>query len=314
MSSDLLLTKRRHSLFLRPRLIEPATIPVWPAVLVVSSIAAIAAAGGWIDGVPRSAIVMWFLFVCPGMMVVEFLEIEDRINRFALAVPLSLAIATLGSVAGVYGGAWSPTSFLFALALLTIAGTGLRLALVYRSIDRAGRTDDDAGRTWQAVPSSLVLVTSQPDGIPVRMNPSAAAQPSNLLGQATAPSWSFAVLAIEDLKSGNTDESHGRGAENRFVAADVVISNNSDAPLAFGLGDIRLRGTDGSEYPGGEIAGSMPRLTAQNLPPGDLARGWIRFNVPIETVVSEIRFYGPSPILHVPLPRRSEDQTKMIEP
>jgi hypothetical protein len=305
MNSDLLLTKRRHSQLPRQGYLDPAAIPVWPVVLIVSSIVAMVAAGGWIDGVPRSAIVMWFLFVCPGLAMVEFLAIEDRINRFALAVPLSLAIATLGSIAGIYGSAWSPTSLLFALALFTIVGAGLRLALEYRSIDSTGEVEVDVGRQWQTEPATLAPITSQPYGVLVKENPIAMPQQSNLLGKATAPSWSFAVLAVEDLDRGNADQSHLRGAENRFMAADVVISNDSDAPLAFNLTDIRLRGTDGSEYPGGEIAGSMPRLTGQNLPPGDLARGWIWFNVPAEIVVAEIRFYGPSPILHVPLPRKS---------
>lgn len=308
MNSDRLLTLRQHKLFIPPRAFEPALIPIWPVVLICSAIAAGLTTGGWIDGLPRSVIVMWFLFVCPGMTVVGLLGIEDRITRLSLAVPLSLAIDTLGSLAGVYGGAWSPTSLLLALALFTAVGAGLQWSLMYRTVERYGSMKVMANSRWQASPLTVLPVAFQATEDSSADYPVAQAPQPKLLGQAAAPNWAFAVLAIEDADIGDGNPWSRRGPENRSVAADILISNNSDAPLAFNLGDIWLRGTDGSEYPGSEVVGTKPRLMGQNLPPGDLARGWIRFDVPADTVIAEVRFYGPRPILRVPLPRHSNIQ------
>lgn len=97
-------------------------ISAWTIVIVLS-----AAAAGVVMLVPlaapaRLAAVLWFLVVCPGMMLVRFIRLREPLFEWVLAIALSLAVdAIIGGVA-LYVGRWSP-SLVFAILLsLTVGG------------------------------------------------------------------------------------------------------------------------------------------------------------------------------------------------
>ena len=81
---------------------------LWPAFILLSALAAglvnfvIPGVGG------RQIIVMWFLFVCPGMMLVRFFKLSELVTEWTLAIALSLAIDAIVSGIQMYAGRWSP--------------------------------------------------------------------------------------------------------------------------------------------------------------------------------------------------------------
>src|SRR6266446_10380045 len=81
---------------------------IWPAIITVSALAA-----GLVNFVipevaGRPIIVMWFLFVCPGMVLVRFLRLSEPVAEWTLAIALSLAIDAIVAGMQMYAGLWSP--------------------------------------------------------------------------------------------------------------------------------------------------------------------------------------------------------------
>ena len=81
---------------------------LWPAVIILSALAA-----GIVNFVlpaveGRPIIVMWFLFVCPGMALVRFFRLNEAIAEWTLAVALSLSIDAFVAGIQLYAGHWSP--------------------------------------------------------------------------------------------------------------------------------------------------------------------------------------------------------------
>lgn len=98
------------------------SVSPWPAIIVLS-----AAAAGFVTFVPTGAyarpiIVLWFLLVCPGMMLVRFFHLREPIVEWVLAIALSLAADAI--VAGIllYAERWSPRGAFAILLGLTVAG------------------------------------------------------------------------------------------------------------------------------------------------------------------------------------------------
>lgn len=129
-----------------------------------------------------------------------------------------------------------------------------------------------------------------------------SAQEPVAIGVAPAPDWSFTVVAIEDPYTGRITRPSEPDPDARFVGVQVIITNGSDSPLDFQVSDVRLRDADGVEYQAGEAIGSEPRLVSQNLPDGERTRGWVWFQIPKGSRVSEVRFYGPRPVFRVRIP------------
>ncbi len=104
---------------------------VWPAAIVLSTIAA-----GLVTFVPpgtmlRPALLMWFLFVCPGMTVVRFFRLSETVIEWTLALALSFAIDAF--IAGIllYAGWWSPTRILGTLIVFCDIGVMMQLVVLY---------------------------------------------------------------------------------------------------------------------------------------------------------------------------------------
>jgi hypothetical protein len=127
-----------------------------------------------------------------------------------------------------------------------------------------------------------------------------------LVGQAEMPQWIFTVQAFQDPYAGVLTRPAEPEPGMRYIAAEVVIENNSDQPLEFAATDVRLRDEQGVEYAASSgIVGAEPKLVSQNLPDGERTRGWVWFAVPQDTVVTEFRFVPAPPQLRVQLPAPS---------
>ena len=129
---------------------------------------------------------------------------------------------------------------------------------------------------------------------------------SELVGQAEMPHWVFTVQAFQDPYAGELTRPAEPEPGVRYVAAEVVIENQSDQPLEFTASDVRLRDEQGVEYPTtSAIVGAEPKLVSQNLPDGERTRGWVWFAVPQDTAITEVRFAPAPPQLRVLLPSPS---------
>ena len=102
---------------------------LWPAIIILSTVAAGLVTFVVTDTVARPFIVLWFLFVCPGMALVRFFRLEELVVEWILALALSFAVDAI--VAGVllYAGRWSPTATLELLMGISLGGTILQIGL-----------------------------------------------------------------------------------------------------------------------------------------------------------------------------------------
>lgn len=95
---------------------------LWPVIFVLSAGAAYLAMVVIPDTPVALVIIMWFLFVCPGMALVRLLRLNEPVMEWVLALALSFAID--GIIAGilVYAGVWSPTRTLVIVIGVCLAG------------------------------------------------------------------------------------------------------------------------------------------------------------------------------------------------
>jgi hypothetical protein len=135
--------------------------------------------------------------------------------------------------------------------------------------------------------------------------PSAAAE---FVGQAEMPRWVFTVQIFQDPYAGVLTRPAEPEPGMRYIAAEVVIKNQSDQPLEFAATDVRLRDEQGVEYAvSSGVVGEEPKLVSQNLPDGERTRGWVWFAVPQDVAITEVRFVPPPPQLRVQLPSPSSE-------
>jgi hypothetical protein len=128
-----------------------------------------------------------------------------------------------------------------------------------------------------------------------------ASTPVTIVGEAGMPEWTFTVLAYQDPYAGSVRSPDEQQPGVRYIGAEVVFDNASNQPLNVVSTDIRVRTSDGTEYPAGGMTGAEPKLNSQNVPPGEQARGWVWFVVPEDVEIVEIYFAAPRPRLQVPL-------------
>ncbi len=100
---------------------------IWPAVIICSTIAA--AFVNFVDGslAIRPIIIMWFLFVCPGMTLVRFLRLRSWVVEGMLALALSLSVDALLAGVQLYAGLWSPDVTLLILCCLCLGGAFIQV-------------------------------------------------------------------------------------------------------------------------------------------------------------------------------------------
>jgi hypothetical protein len=104
---------------------------VWPTTIVLSAIAAGLVTFVFPGTMLRPALVMWFLFVCPGMTAVRFFRLSETVIEWTLALALSFAIDAF--IAGIllYAGWWSPPRILSILIVFCDIGVMIQLVVIY---------------------------------------------------------------------------------------------------------------------------------------------------------------------------------------
>lgn len=99
-------------------------------MIILSVIAASLVTFVFTDIVVRPFLIMWFLFVCPGMTVVRFFRLNEAAIEWLLALALSIAIDAF--IAGIllYAGWWSPIRIFLILVSLCVIGIILQFAVM----------------------------------------------------------------------------------------------------------------------------------------------------------------------------------------
>lgn len=103
---------------------------LWPTIIIsLSTVATGLVTFVNTDIAVRPFIVLWFLFVCPGMALVRFFRLEELVVEWILALALSFAVDAI--VAGIllYAGRWSPTATLEILMGISLGGAIIQIGL-----------------------------------------------------------------------------------------------------------------------------------------------------------------------------------------
>jgi hypothetical protein len=115
----------------------------WPLLMIISTVAAYLVTFQFPANIARPALVMWFLFVCPGTAIVRCFRFVDPAINWMLTVALSLTID--GAVASIllYAHWWSPTRIFKILLLFCLCGTIVQLVVIFvaqfkRARERSG--------------------------------------------------------------------------------------------------------------------------------------------------------------------------------
>lgn len=112
---------------------------LWPVIIVLTALVAGLLTFTNTDNPARIAIDLWFLLVCPGMMLVRFLNFREPLVEWTLAVALSLVADTLVGSILLYTGRWSPTGAFAILLGFTVVGALAQEIYAFRAWAWRGR-------------------------------------------------------------------------------------------------------------------------------------------------------------------------------
>ena len=104
---------------------------LWPTIIMFSALAAGLVNFVFTDIAIRPVVVFWFLFVCPGMVLVRFLRLKEPVVEWTLAIVLSFAIEAIVAGIQLSAGKWSPAGILSILIGLSLGGAIVQLAIIY---------------------------------------------------------------------------------------------------------------------------------------------------------------------------------------
>ncbi len=99
----------------------------WPVAIILSALAASLVNFVFPDLVGRPIVVLWFLCVCPGMMLIRFFQLKEPVTEWTLAIALSLAIDAAVAGIQVYSGHWSPPITLVIITVICIIGVLIQM-------------------------------------------------------------------------------------------------------------------------------------------------------------------------------------------
>jgi hypothetical protein len=100
------------------------SVRTWsPLVILASSALAMLAGLAAPDSSPlRTAVVVWFLAVCPGLAAIGLLRLRDPWLAVALVPALSLAIDVIVGGILTYAGLWSAAAAIIVLVAISVSG------------------------------------------------------------------------------------------------------------------------------------------------------------------------------------------------
>jgi hypothetical protein len=103
---------------------------LWQVIIILSTIATALVTFVFPETPLRPIVVMWFLLICPGMMLVRFLRLNQVVVEWVLALALSLSIDAIVSGVVLYTGLWSPAAILNIIICLNLAGAIAQLEML----------------------------------------------------------------------------------------------------------------------------------------------------------------------------------------
>jgi hypothetical protein len=109
------------------------TVSPWSVIIILSSVVAGLLTFTNSGATVRTAIVLWFLLVCPGMALARFFDLHEPLVEWTLAVTLSLVVDTFVAGAFLLAGRWSPTSAFAVLLGIAIVGALAQEAKAFRT-------------------------------------------------------------------------------------------------------------------------------------------------------------------------------------
>ncbi|HEX9038832.1 MAG TPA: hypothetical protein VF808_17755 [Ktedonobacterales bacterium] len=98
------------------------TLSYWTLALLFSSLLAWIFVVAGINGAPRFVLLLWFLCVCPGMMLTRFLHVREPLAEWTIAIALSLFADVAVGAGAILIGKWSPVGILSTLVIITTIG------------------------------------------------------------------------------------------------------------------------------------------------------------------------------------------------
>jgi hypothetical protein len=103
---------------------------LYPALIMLSVFAASLVTFVYPHTTVRPLLIIWFLFICPGLSVVRFFQLREIVMEWLLALALSIAIDA--GIAGglLYAGRWSPVHILLVLLCLCFVGGILQCCFI----------------------------------------------------------------------------------------------------------------------------------------------------------------------------------------
>jgi hypothetical protein len=111
----------------------------WSPVVIVAS-SALAMFQGVMSSDPstlRTAQVVWFLAVCPGLAIVGLLRLRDPWLEAALVPALSFSIDVIVGGVLAYSGLWSASTAILILIVISVSGALAQDAVADRLARRA---------------------------------------------------------------------------------------------------------------------------------------------------------------------------------
>jgi hypothetical protein len=107
---------------------------LWPVIIIFSAIATALFTFMFPETPLHPIVVMWFLFICPGMMLVRFLRLNELVVEWVLALALSLALDAIVSGIVLYTAKWSPVAILDIIIGLSLAGAITQLTILNQKL------------------------------------------------------------------------------------------------------------------------------------------------------------------------------------
>ena len=105
----------------------------YPIMIVLSTVSAVLVTFVFPGIVVRPVVIIWFLFVCPGMTVVCFFRLADIVVEYILVFALSIAIDAFIAGIMLYAGWWSPAYILDILMGFCLVGASVQLVVIHTS-------------------------------------------------------------------------------------------------------------------------------------------------------------------------------------
>ncbi len=106
---------------------------LWPALIIITAISAGLVTFVFPSTVFRPAVVMWFLFACPGLAVVRFIRLAEVVVEWMFVLTLSLCIDACIAGIVLYAHLWSPALILEILIGFCLIGAVIQLIVMIQA-------------------------------------------------------------------------------------------------------------------------------------------------------------------------------------